>query len=137
VSASDQLALQMALATVGGPVAAWRLPQLRISWQAALGVYTAGIVLSHVGPLRASLVGGVVLVGAAIALCAGLRDLDPSAWFLYLFAAMPPMDLIASWYLSTGDGDLGVVMIAASLPLGAASLVCAWRWMLEEESRAT
>jgi hypothetical protein len=137
MSATDQLALQMALATVVGPIAAWRVPHLRISWQVALGIYTAGIVLSHVGPLRASLAGGVVLVLAAIALCAGLRDVDPSAWFLYLFAAMPPMDLIASWYLSTGDGDLGVVMIAASLPIGAASLVAAWRWMLEEESRAT
>ncbi len=137
MSASDQLALQMALATVAGPIGGWQLPRLRLSWQAALGIYTVGIVLSHVGPLRASLPGGVVLVGAAVALCAGLRDLERSAWFLYLFAAMPPMDLIASWYLSTGDGDLGVVMIAASLPLGAASLVAAWRWMLEEESRAT
>jgi hypothetical protein len=137
MSANDQLALQMAIATLVGPIVAWRLPQLRITWQAALGIYTAGIVLSHVGPLRASLAGGIVLLGAAIALCAGLRDLDPSAWFLYLFAAMPAMDMIASWYLSTGDGDLGVVMIAASLPIGAASLVAAWRWMLDEESRAT
>jgi hypothetical protein len=136
VSAGAQLALQMAVATVAGPIVAWRLQRLRISWRAGLGTYTAGVALSHVGPLRASLVGGVVLVGAAVALCAGLRDVDRSAWFLYLFAAMPPMDLIACWYLSTGDSDLGVLMIAGSLPVGAASLVAAWRWMLDEESRA-
>ncbi len=132
----SELALQMALATVVGPLLVWRLPRLRVSWQTGLGLYTLGVVISHVGPLRASPMGGVVLVAAAIALCAGMRDLAPAVWFLYLFAAMPPMDLVAAWYLSTGDGDLGVVMIIGSLPLGAASLVTAWRWMLEEESRA-
>jgi hypothetical protein len=134
---NPQLAIQMAVATIVGPIVVWRMPQLRIPWQAGLVAYTIGVVVSHLCPLRGSLAGGLVLLGAAVALCAGLRDVDPSAWFLYLFAAMPPMDLIAAWYLSTGAGDLGVVMIAASLPLGAASLAAAWRWMLEEESRAT
>jgi hypothetical protein len=126
----------MALATAAGPIVAWRAPRLRSSWQVGLGAYTVGVVLSHVGPLRATVAGGVLLVVAAIALCAGIRDVSPPCWFLYLFAAMPPMDLIAAWYLSSGDGDLGVVMIAASLPVGVASLVTGWRWMLEEESRA-
>jgi hypothetical protein len=132
----SELAVQMALATVVGPLLVWRLPRLRVPWQAGLGLYTLGVAFSHVGPLRASPLGGIVLVAAAVALCGGIRDLTPAVWFLYLFAAMPPMDLVAAWYLSTGDGDLGVVMIIGSLPLGAASLVAAWRFMLEEESRA-
>ena len=49
---------------------------------------------------------------------------------------MPPMDLVAAWFLSSGRGDLGVVMVVGSLPIGAASLAAAWHWMLEEESHA-
>jgi hypothetical protein len=133
----NELAMQMAIATLVGPVVAWRFPRLRMSWPLGLAAYTAGVVFSHVGPLRASFAGGIVLLGAALALCAGLRDVSPGARFLYLFAAMPPMDLVAAWYLSTGSGDLGVVMVIGSLPVGVASLVAAWHWMLEEESRAT
>jgi hypothetical protein len=131
------LALQMAIATLAGPIIAWRLTAVRIPWVVGLLVYTVAVVGSHVGPLRATFAGGVLLVAGAVALCAGLRAVTPAGWFLYLFAAMPPMDLVAAWFLSTGRGDLGVVMIVFSLPLGVACLVAAWRFMLEEESRAT
>jgi hypothetical protein len=133
----NALALQMAIATLAGPIIAWRLPALRVPWALGLLTYTASVVGSHVGPLRASFAGGVLLVAGAVALCSGLRAVAPAGWFLYLFAAMPPMDLVAAWFLSTGRGDLGVVMIVFSLPIGLASLVAAWRFMLEEESRAT
>jgi hypothetical protein len=133
----NALALQMAVATLAGPVIAWRLSAVRIPWLVGLVAYTVAVVGSHVGPLRATFAGGVLLVAGAIALCAGLRAVPPAGWFLYLFGAMPPMDLVAAWFLSTGRADLGVVMIVFSLPLGAASLVAAWRFMLEEESRAT
>jgi hypothetical protein len=130
------LAVQMTIATVAGPAATWALRIPRISWHFGLGAYMAGAVLSHVGPFAGTYAGGVLLVIAAIALGQGLRDVDPAVRFLYLFAAMPPMDLLAAWFLSTGRGDLGVVMVIGSLPIGVASLVAAWRWMLEEESRA-
>jgi hypothetical protein len=133
----SELALQMAIATVLGPLAALRLARLCVRWQVGLSGYTAGVVASHVGPLALTFSGGVVLTAASIVLCAGLRDVPPAGWFLYLFAAMPPMDLVAAWYLSTGRGDLGVVMVIGSLPVGAASFAAAWRWLLEEESRAT
>jgi hypothetical protein len=133
----NDFALQMTIATLGGPVVVWRAPRLRPRWPVALAGYTAGVVVSHVGPLRETGVGAVLLLAAAVLLCAGLRDVAPAGWFLYLFAAMPPMDLIAAWYLSSGSGDLGVLMIVFSLPVGVASLAAAWRWMLEEESRAT
>jgi hypothetical protein len=133
----NELGLQMALATALGPLVAVWLARLRLRWQVGLSGYTAGVIVSHVGPLALTFAGGVVLACAAVALCAGLRDVRPAAWFLYLFAAMPPMDLVAAWFLSTGRGDLGVVMVVGSLPVGAASFVAAWRWMLEEESRAT
>ncbi len=129
-------AAQMAIATALGPLAAWLLRIPRLSWLCALLLYTAGVVASHVGPLAGTYPGGVVLVLGAVALCQGLRDVDPAIRFLYLFAAMPPMDLVAAWFLSSGRGDLGVVMVIGSLPIGAASLAAAWRWMLEEESRA-
>lgn len=133
----NELALQMAIATLVGPALVWRVPSLRSSWKLGLAAYTVGVVFSHVGPLRASFAGGIVLLCATLALCAGLRDVSPGARFLYLFAAMPPMDLVAAWYLSSGAGDLGVVMVIGSLPVGAASLAAAWYWMLEEETRAT
>jgi hypothetical protein len=129
-------AAQMAIATALGPVAARLLRLPRVSWLLALLLYAAGVVTSHVGPLAGTYPGGVILVLGAVALCHGLRDVDPAIRFLYLFAAMPPMDLVAAWFLATGRGDVGVVMVIGSLPIGAASLAAAWRWMLEEESRA-
>jgi hypothetical protein len=133
----NAVAVQMAIATIAGPIVAWRLPSARPPWQAALAAYTVGVGLSHLGPLRGSFAGGIVLLAAAVVLCAGLRDVGRALWFLYLFAAMPVMDLVAAWYLSTSSPDLGVVMIVGSLPVGAASLIVAWRWMLEEESHAS
>ena len=53
----NELALQMAIATLVGPVVAWRFPRLRISWQLGLAAYTVGVVFSHLGPLRASFAG--------------------------------------------------------------------------------
>jgi hypothetical protein len=133
----NTLVLQMAIATIAGPIVAWRVPSLRLPWPSGLAAYTAAVVVSHVGPSRESFAGGVLLAAGAVALCAGMRSIAPAGWFLYLFAAMPPMDLVAAWFLSTGRGDLGVVMIIFSLPVGIASLAAAWRWMLEEESHAT
>jgi hypothetical protein len=55
---------------------------------------------------------------------------------IYLFAAMPLLDLAGVWLVATGDSIGGVAMIVGMLPMAGFTVLLMWRWIAAEE-RAT
>lgn len=51
---------------------------------------------------------------------------------LYLFLAMPSMDLAGVFVVLHGDSPGGLAMIVAMLPVGVVAVVRTWRWMVAE-----
>lgn len=59
---------------------------------------------------------------------------DP-ARMVYLYLAMPVMDLAGVYVVLRGDAAGGLAMIVAMLPVGLAAVAVTWRWMLAEEAQ--
>ena len=82
----------------------------------------------------------VLIVGAVLfwAPVLGVRRRLPDAGrTLYLYAAMPLLDLPAVWLVATGDRGGGIAMIVAMLPVGLGAAALTWRWVRAEERRAS
>jgi hypothetical protein len=55
---------------------------------------------------------------------------------LYLFLAMPLLDLPAVWVVAEGRPAEGIAMIVGMLPLGIAAAAVTWSWVNREERLA-
>jgi hypothetical protein len=60
------------------------------------------------------------------------RRLSDGGQMVYLFLAMPAMDLAGVFVVLHGDATGGLAMIVAMLPVGGAAVLLTWRWMLAE-----
>jgi len=67
---------------------------------------------------------------------AATRRLSDAGRCVYLFLAMPAMDLAGVFVVLHGDPAGGLAMIVAMLPVGVAAVVSTWRWMAIEEAAA-
>lgn len=65
------------------------------------------------------------------------RRLSDPARTVYLFLAMPPLDLPAVWVIARGDAPGGLAMIVAMMPVGLVAIAVTVRWMRREEALAT
>jgi cytochrome c oxidase assembly factor CtaG len=65
----------------------------------------------------------------------GSRMSDPERC-LYLALAAPAVDLVGAALMVRGDEGAGVAMLAGSLPIVAAAIAIAWRWLAREEREA-
>lgn len=61
------------------------------------------------------------------------RPLADAGRCVYLFLAMPAMDLAGVYVVLHGDSAGGLSMIVAMLPVGITAVVLTWRWLLAEE----
>ena len=52
---------------------------------------------------------------------------------VYLYTAMPLLDLAGVWRVIVGDSAGGLSMIVGMLPMGFAAVVVTWRWINREE----
>lgn len=66
----------------------------------------------------------------------GRRRISDAGRMVYLFLAMPTMDLAGVWVVLRGDASGGLAMIVGMLPIGVWTLIMAWRWMSREEALA-
>jgi hypothetical protein len=53
---------------------------------------------------------------------------------VYLFLAMPAMDLAGVFVVLNGDSRGGLAMIVAMLPVGVVAVASTWRWIAAEEA---
>lgn len=60
--------------------------------------------------------------------------LQPGGRMIYLFAAMPAMDMAGVFVVLHGDAAGGLAMIVAMLPVGLAALLTTWRWVVSEDA---
>jgi hypothetical protein len=63
-----------------------------------------------------------------------VRGLTDAGTMIYLYLAMPTMDLAGVWVVLRGDSAGGLAMIVAMLPVGVAAVVSTWRWLAAEEA---
>ncbi|MDR7301439.1 hypothetical protein [Haloactinomyces albus] len=81
-----------------------------------------------------AMLGGAVLFWAPVL---GARHrLPDTGRTLYLYTAMPLLDLAGVWLVVVGDSAGGLSMIAGMLPLGVIAVVVTWNWIHREERRA-
>jgi hypothetical protein len=64
------------------------------------------------------------------------RSLSDGGRTIYLFLAMPSMDLAGVFVVLHGDSGGGLAMIVAMLPVGVVAVLLTWRWMLAESAAA-
>lgn len=64
----------------------------------------------------------------------GPRRLGPGGRMIYLFAAMPAMDMSGVFVVLHGDAAGGLAMIVAMLPVGVAAVASTWYWVATEEA---
>lgn len=84
--------------------------------------------------LHLALLAGAMLFWAPIL---GIRRRLPDAGrMLYLYVALPLLDLAGVWLVAVGDSPGGLSMIVGMLPMGAAAVVITWNWISREEHRA-
>ncbi len=123
---------QLDRATVPAAVA---LPGF-VTLHAAVTVY-AGRAM--VPPLLDTAAHLVLLAGAMLfwAPILGIRRRLPDAGrMLYLYVALPLLDLAGVWLVAVGDSPGGLSMIVGMLPMGAAAVIITWNWISREEHRA-
>lgn len=80
-----------------------------------------------------------LLVGAMLfwAPVLGVRRRLPDAGrMVYLYLAVPLLDLAGVWLVAVGDSPGGLSMIVGMLPMGVAAVVLTWNWISREERRA-
>lgn len=87
---------------------------------------------AHLG-LHAALLAAAVLFWLPV--LGTRRRLSDPARMVYLYLAMPMMDLAGVYVVLRGDAAGGLAMIAAMLPVGLAAVAVTWRWMLAEEAQ--
>jgi hypothetical protein len=124
-------------------------PQLD-RWTVPAAVALPGFILLHAavtvypahGPIPPLLDGAahlLLLAGAMLfwAPVLGIRRRLPDAGrMLYLYLALPLLDLPGVWLVALGDSPGGLSMIIGMLPMGATAVVITWNWISREERRA-
>lgn len=77
----------------------------------------------------------VLLLGALVfwTPVLGDRRLPPAQQVVYLFAAMPLLDLAGVWLVARGDSVGGLAMIVGMLPMAGFAVAVTWRWVTAEE----
>jgi cytochrome c oxidase assembly factor CtaG len=81
----------------------------------------------------------VLLLGALVFWAPVLgrrRRLSDPARVLYLFTAMPLLDLAGVWMVARGDSAGGLAMIVGMLPMAGYTVALTWRWVTTEERDA-
>ena len=102
----------------------------------AFVVLHAAVTLS--GTEACGLAPAVLLVGAVTfwtPVFGVRRRLSDGTRALYLYLAMPMLDLAGVWRVATGDSDGGLAMIVGMLPMAAITLAITWRWITAEDRR--
>jgi cytochrome c oxidase assembly factor CtaG len=64
------------------------------------------------------------------------RRLPDAGRMLYLYTAIPLLDLTGVWLVAVGDSPGGLSMITGMLPMGMATVAITWNWINREERRA-
>lgn len=99
---------------------------------AVVTMYTHGPV-----PPVADVVAHVALLVGAVLFWAPVlgvrRRLPDGVRAVYLYAAMPVLDLAGVWVVAVGDNAGGLAMIVGMLPMALAAVVITWRWISAEE----
>lgn len=114
-------------------------PQLD-RWSLPVGVTLPGFVVLHAAvtvydhspaPLSLEAAAHMALLAGAVLFWAPVlgarRRLPDAGRMLYLFAAMPPLDLAGVWLVAVGDSAEGLSMIVGMLPMGLAAVVITWK----------
>lgn len=82
----------------------------------------------------------VVLLAGAIVfwlpIFGARRRLSDAGRMVYLFVAMPALDLPALAVIAGGDSPGGLAMIVAMMPIGVIAVAITLRWLFAEEARA-
>jgi len=63
------------------------------------------------------------------------RRLGGAGRMVYLFAAMPSLDLPALAVIARGDSPGGLAMVITMMPIGVLAVITTLRWMFAEEAR--
>jgi hypothetical protein len=114
-----------------------------LSWPAPVAVAT--FLVAHVvltAWMLATMPGWLADLGFQVGLVAisavfwlpvvGPRPISDAARMIYLFLAMPTMDLAGVYVVLRGDAAGGLAMIVAMLPVGLVAVAMAWRWIVDE-----
>jgi cytochrome c oxidase assembly factor CtaG len=107
-----------------------------VTLHAAVTVYTSR---DPVPPLLDTATHLALLVGAVLfwAPILGVRRRLPDAGrMLYLYLALPLLDLAGVWLVAVGDSPGGLSMIVGMLPMGVVAVAITWNWISREERRA-
>lgn len=64
------------------------------------------------------------------------RRLPDAGRMLYLYLALPLLDLAGVWLVAVGDSPGGLSMIVGMLPMGVTAVTVTWSWISREERRA-
>lgn len=81
-----------------------------------------------------ALLAGAMLFWAPVL---GVRHRLPDAGrMLYLYAAIPLLDVAGVWLVAVGDSPGGLAMMVGMMPMGVAAVVITWNWISHEERRA-
>ena len=99
-----------------------------VAHMAAMGLLVAG---AAPGLLRA-LVGAVTFWTPVFGVH---RRLSDGARTLYLYLAMPMLDLAGVLMVAAGDAAGGLAMIVGMLPMAATTVALTWRWITAEDRR--
>lgn len=80
-----------------------------------------------------ALLAGALLFWAPVV---GARHRLPDAGrMLYLYTALPLLDMAGVWLVAVGDSVGGLSMIVGMLPMGVTAVVITWTWISREERR--
>lgn len=84
--------------------------------------------------------GVIVLLAGAMVFWAPVlgrhRRLPPGGRVVYLYTAMPLLDLAGIGLVATGDIAGGIAMIVGMLPMAGYTVALTWRWVCAEERAA-
>ena len=121
---------------LAGPLVAWTA-FVAAHW-IALVVAGSGHVhgLAHLGLHLMLLVTGLLFWLQVLGPGPVPRPLRGPAASLYLFLAMPAVNLTVVWLVAQGDTGAVGVMLLSMLPLGIAAIAVSWSWILREERLA-
>ncbi|HEY3691638.1 MAG TPA: hypothetical protein VGL46_15305 [Pseudonocardiaceae bacterium] len=134
-------ALLVLLSRVFPQLDRWTVPAV-VAWPGFVMLHAAVTVYTNRGPvpplldaaMHLALLAGAMLFWAPIL---GIRRRLPDAGrMLYLYLALPLLDLAGVWLVAVGDSPGGLSMIVGMLPMGAAAVVITWNWISREEHRA-